>query len=215
MIGVLLKSLGYFVLFPLIFIILSYYLYRIRHDLKALSNLKNKDKLIKKSIKKSYSRIKKLEALFIICIILFIPFTYFLGASYTETMMHREERGGTSAFGRSYPILDPVVYEIGPSYDLKKIKDQMYNKTNIWHPDSVFDQVNLEKLDKYPGRFTAYRLRDNRIIITYQYLSPVPILKSYGFSLVSINETERPLLMREHSVIYPQNPDDASRILVN
>lgn len=215
MIDVLLKSLGYYALFPIVFVILSFYLYRYRHDLKALSNLENKDKVIKKSIKKSYSRIKKLEALFIICIILFIPFTYFLGASYTETMMHREERGGTSAFGRSYPIMDPVVYEIKPTSDLDKLKSKMNETESIWHPDDLLDKINLERLDKYPGKFAAYRLRDNRIIVTFQYISPVPVLNSYGFSLVPVNETEKVLLMSKRSIVFPSNPDTASRVLVD
>lgn len=215
MIDVLLKSIGYYFLFPIIFIILSFYLYRYRHDLKALSNLENKDKVVKKSIHVSYSRLRKLEAVFVICILIFIPFTYFLSASFSETMMHREERGGTSVFGRSYPIMDPVVYEIKPTEDLKEMRNKMNDSESIWHPEKILSQVDLERLDKFPGKFSAYRLRDNRIVITFQYISPVPIIKAYGFSLVPVNDTERALLMRVTSITYPSNPDDLSRVLVD
>ncbi len=215
MIEVLLKSIGYYFLFPIVFIILSFYLYRYRHDLKALSNLEDKDKVIKKSIHVSYSRIKKIEALFVICILIFIPFTYFLTASFSDTMMHREERGGTSAFGRSYPIMDPVVYEIEPTEDLEKLKNKMNDSVSIWHPEDVLKQIDLDRLDRFPGKFSAYRLRDSRLVITFQYVSPIPIIKSYGFSLVPVNDTERPLLMREESITYPYNPDDVSRVLVD
>jgi len=216
MIGVALKTIGYYAIFPLIFIILIIYIYRYKHDIIALSNLKNKDKVVDKSIKITFKKVRKLEIAFVIALLLFMPYMYVLGSDYTDTLVHREERGGTALAGRTFVIRDTVVYEIEASYDLEDIKEEMHKTPTIWHPNSTLKQTDLEKLDKYPGKFSAYRLLDERIILIFQYVSPVPIIKSYGFSLIAINETTKvPLLMNSETIVYPFNPDDASRVLVS
>ncbi len=126
MIGVALKTIGYYAIFPLIFIILIIYIYRYKHDIIALSNIKNKDKVIDKSIKITFKKVRKLEIALVIALLLFMPYMYVLGSDYTDILVHREERGGTSFFGRFYRIRDPVVDMIGPTNDLQKLKDKMY-----------------------------------------------------------------------------------------
>ena len=143
-----------------------------------------------------------------------MPFMNIMGSNYCNTMVHREARGGTSFFGRFYRIQDPVVSKIGPSDDLLKFKNKMYENKTRWFPDQLKKIVDLDRLDKYPGRFTIYRLRDNRIILVYRYISPMPVLKTYGFILLNKEDQTKLLLMKEETYVFPQNPDEASEILI-
>lgn len=214
MIGVLLKSIGYFFLFPIVFIALSYVLYRKKEDLLALSNIKTEDEVTKNSIKKSYSRIRKIEIAFVLTILIFMPFMYLLGGSYTQDMVHREERGGV-ALERSFPILDPVIYQIGPTEDIKEVKNEIEKDDHIWHPGQLKEKVDFEHLNKFPGKFSLYRLLDNRLIVIYHYISPVPTYKSYGFMIEVVNKEEKLLLMKKDTIVYPMNPDRCSKVFIS
>ncbi len=213
MVITLLKTLSYYLLFPLILIILTIYLYKLRKQLIALLKVQKSNKVIQKSRKKSFSKIKKLEIAFVIIILIFMPFMNIMCSDYFNTMVHREERGGTSFFGRFYRIRDPVVDMIGPTNDLQKLKDKMYENETRWFPDQLTKIVDLKDLNKYPGRFTIYRLLNNRMILAYQYVSPIPILKTFGIISVNYEESTKLLIMKEETYVFPQNPEDGTEIL--
>ncbi len=213
MVSVLLKFIGYYLLFPILLLTLGKYLYRYKKDLYALKNLNKSDDMVRKSIKKSISKIRKLELAFVITILIFMPFMNIMGSNYCNTMVHREARGGTSFFGRFYRIQDPVVSKIGPLDDQDELNSKIYENESRWFPDQLKKIVDLDRLDKYPGRFTIYRLRDNRIILVYQYVSSMPVLKTYGIVLINKDDQTKLLLMKEETYVFPQNLDDGSKIL--
>ncbi len=105
-------------------------------------------------------------------------------------------------------IMDPVIESLGPSYDTASIVEEMEEYSLRWMYEDIAGVVDFDDLTRLPGRLAVYRLRDTRYIITYTYLTPVPMMRAYGFRFVSIGDgTYQMIHSREETYIYPMYPD--------
>ena len=159
-------------------------------------------------------KINKFAVLFLILILVFLPLWNFT-ASVTLDQNIQSERAHVPG---GYPVMtNPVSQRIAPTYNTDQALQEMEENPSIWLPEQVKEHVDLEELTSLPGRIAIYRLRGGRYIITYTYLAPYPIMRTYGFEIREIldeetNEEQIELvLMKEKTYIYPdiaRNPDD-------
>lgn len=220
----LLLTFAYYAIFPVIFFIGVWVLKKRGEDLKNVKLLRRtEDKKKQRYIKNVGFKIKKYEALFLILLLLFSVGWNFIAASYCDYSMHNQLSGSTGKKGPAYANQDPVKNSLGPSRDTDKIISKMEENPDIWFPEEVKDQIDLEKLTMIPGHLAVYRLINSRYIITYTYASPYPIIKAYGFLIFEEeknsmdNESEIQetiLLMKERTIMYPEDPNLANDFIM-
>lgn len=220
----LLLKFAYYAIFPAIFFIGIWLLKKRGEDLKNVKLLRRSEEIKKeKYIKNIESKIKKYEALFLISLLLLSGGWNFIAASYCDYSMHSQLSGSTGAKGPAYANQDPVKNSLGPSRDTDKIISRMEEEPNRWFPKEVKDQIDLEKLTMIPGHLAVYRLINSRYIITYTYASPYPIIKAYGFLIFEEEKNstdnqseiqEALLLMKERTIMYPEDPNLAKDFIM-
>ncbi len=172
---------------------------------KRKTNIKNK-----KIINEKKKDIKRIQIYFVLFLIISLPTWGFFSSEISDSQMSREVHGvGFGAF-----VTNPVVESLGPSYDSEKIIDKMRSNPSVWLPIILDEVVNIDKVTKYPGRLAVYRLIQDRYVITYTYLAPFPITKSYGIELIDTGDEDYKILSRgEQTVVFPLNPGDASSVV--
>ncbi|MGM0510134.1 MAG: hypothetical protein ACQESD_03290 [Thermoplasmatota archaeon] len=134
---------------------------------------------------------------------------------YSDNEIHRELYGGTGAKGPAYAYQDPVIYSLGPSYDVQEIESKMKDKPNRWHYEQIDEAVDIDNLTRYPGSLAVYRLLRDRVIVTYTYLSPCPMIRTFGFVIKEVDGEELFLLIDQDTIIFPGNPTKADRVLLD
>ncbi len=204
---VLLFAIYYFI-FPISCMIFIIYLRGALREIKYLQTFKGKDRKTME-IKKLLSKMRKYEALFVVFLIVFLPIWSHTTSVYTDSVMHSEYRGGLTPLGRAYGSLDPVRTQIGPTYDIEKVKEKMRVDKDLWLPEEIEKKIDLDKLTRIPGRLALYRLEERRYVITYTYLGPYPIIKSFGFYQTTDDEL---ILLKEKILFYPLYPNDAGKV---
>lgn len=219
MLGLTILKTIYYGAFPAIFLIGLFLLHKRSNEIKQVRHLRRSNDIKKDQyIKKIKSRIKKYEALFLISLLLFSAGWNMLASTYCDNAMHSQMGGAIGPLGEAYGNQDPVVTSLGPSYDSDKIINKMEEKPDVWFPEDVKDQVDLDKLTKMPGQLAVYRLNKYRYVITYTYMAPYPVIKAYGFFIDDKANTsdfqEKLILMREQTIIYPEDPNLANDFII-
>ena len=158
-----------------------------------------------KLYKNSLHRIKKLQIYLIIALIILLPMWNFAADYTANSSVHSEIISG----GLHPQKRDPVVFEISPTFDIDKVYRKIENNPSKFRPELIKKVVSLDELTRYPGRLAIYRLRDNRIIITYSYIGMYPVIKGYGFQFL---ENGKIVIQRETTVVYPFNPSEVSNL---
>lgn len=226
MIATTLLKIVYYVAFPAVFFVGIWLIRNRRKEIKSIKYLRRSDKIKKDEyVKKVKSRIKKYEALFLISLLLFSVGWSLISSTYCDHAMHSQMYGGKgSPKGPAYSNVDPVQYSLGPSYDTDEIINKMEKEPGIYLPEEVKEKVDLDRLTSMPGRLAVYRLTNYRYVLTYTYTAPYPVIKAYGFLIYeekvdspSGNDSavqERLLLMKEQTIIYPEDPNLANDFIM-
>jgi len=159
-------------------------------------------------------KIKRFEIVFLIAVMILLPSLHLTTSMYCDNEIHRELYGGTGVKGPAYAYQDPVLFSLGPSYNIDKVESKMKEKPDIWHYEQIEEAIDLDDLTRYPGSLAVYRLLRQRVIVTYTYLSPYPIIKTYGFVVKQVDGEELFILMKKDTIIFPENPSKAGKILL-
>ncbi len=200
--------------------------YLTKTSTKTLRKKGEEDK--ERYLRRAEKKMKKYQTVFVVLLLIGLPLWGYTASAYCEFTMHRELAGRRMGpMGKAYDISDPVYRSLGPSYDTDKILEKMREDNDTWLPEKVDEQINLDALTRYPGRFAVYILKDHRYILTYSYLSPYPVIKSYGFLLTGTDEfgegnqtdgeelnTQSLILIQKHTIIYPLNPAIAQKTVM-
>ncbi len=202
-------------LIPVAFIIISWKLWYDKGYLNSFWTGWNKQKL-EKEYKKLKIKLYKTIAIFVIVLLITLSIWGFVATEIIDHQLKRERIGG-SVFS---PVFrDPVTHQIGPSYELDPILEEMEDNPGIWIPEELQGKVDFEDLTSIPGRLTVYRLRQElfgpRIIITYTYISPLPITRAYGFQFEIPEEDGEEVVFyvaREENYLFPMDPGAVSEI---
>ncbi|MFW5904257.1 MAG: hypothetical protein ACOCTK_02195 [Candidatus Saliniplasma sp.] len=157
-------------------------------------------------------KIKKYQIVLIVLILILLPSWHVATTYYTDYGVHKELRGSTGVFGPLYEQHDPVGQSIGPSYDVDGITAQMKEDQNIWRYEQLDEAIDFSDLTRVPGSLAVYRLIDNRIIVTYTYLAPYPLVKTFGFVIKDIQGEETFILINKDTIIFPQSPHKAGDV---
>ena len=158
-----------------------------------------------KIFNKSHKRIKRLQIYMVIALVILLPLWNFAAENRAHNAIHTEIIGG----GLRPTTVDPVVFEIGPTFDVQKVYDEIEEKPSIYRPDLINKVVSLDQLTSYPGRLAVYRLRSSRVIITYTYFGIYPVIKAYGFQFI---EGRGIVAQSETTIVYPMSPAEASSV---
>lgn len=90
---------------------------------------------------------------------------------------------------------------------MKKVIETIKNKEERWLPDQVEEVVDLDRLANFKGRIAVYRTYDQRYIITYTYLLPYPLIKSFGFKYVKTDDSHLKIIKKDkRTIFYPLSP---------
>lgn len=215
----------YYLLIPLIILIISWeikkekiYFYFATNEEENLKgglidlSRKEKEGIYDKHdeiIKNSYKKLKRLQVFLIIALIISIPVWHIM----TVNIVHEDAH-----FTKVNPIgpdggggmgeIDPVIYEIKPTYDISSVKEKMEEYPKSFRPEIVYKAIDIDDLTKVPGKMAVYRLGNNRILVTYTYLSPYPIIKGFAINLFN-NDEKIDYIVEEETFIYPESPGDA------
>lgn len=89
---------------------------------------------------------------------------------------------------------------------------EIYERPPLWRNwfiEEVREEVDLDRLTRLPGRLAVYFLekrspRERFLVVTYNYLSPLPITRTFAFSVFE-NEA---FFVEEDIIIYPEDPSN-------
>ncbi|MBS3786655.1 hypothetical protein KGY79_00500 [Candidatus Bipolaricaulota bacterium] len=156
----------------------------------------------------------RLRIIFVIILIVFLFSWHFITSELADIRMRREMEFG---LGGVYSE-NPIVVSLGPTYNVSEVIDTMNKKEERWLPDKVKEVVDLENLTNFKGKIAVYRTYDQRYIITYTYLLPYPIIKSFGFKYVKTDDGRLKIIKKDkRTIFYPLGPGivDNTAKLVN
>ncbi|MBS3816266.1 MAG: hypothetical protein KGY76_01740 [Candidatus Thermoplasmatota archaeon] len=155
-------------------------------------------------------KLKKLQVILVVFLIIFLPVTNVLSSSLTDIYMDKDQKV-VSAFGASISM-HPVNRQIGPSFDTQSVIEKMEDSEKTWYLDDIRAQIDLEGLTSIPGRLAVYKMSrpmaESNIVITYAYLSPLPIIRVFGFIIFEGSEEygDGAELWEDETIVYPMNP---------
>jgi len=198
----------YYVLFPLGLIIPILIIWRKKDFITGISKFgEGREDRSSPMLRKHMGDIKKLQVFLVVFLLIFLPVMNFTFSDLSDITMSRDRRyfGG---LGRSR-VYDPVRRQIGPYRDTDAVLEEMRQNPDDWYLEDIEEQLDFDEITRIPGEMAVYFLdkRDSRhIVITYTYLSPIPISRVYGFWVYDMIEDERASLEKQETVIYPMNP---------
>jgi len=197
----------YYILFPVGFILL---LNEILSKRDYLENLKSygeeRTKKNKKAIDETEADFKKLQVMLVVFILLLIPAVNFTFYGLQEITIDRARiyHGGFSS-----TLYSPLERQIGPTTDIDSVLREMEESTDRepWYLEDIKEEIDFDDLTRFPGRLAVYYLRKRdtgmeHIVITYNYFSPLPITRVYGFNIFH----DSAHLAEEDTIVYPLNP---------
>jgi len=163
-------------------------------------------------LEKNNKQLKNLKILLVIFILISIPALNLTFHGLQDISMRRSRN--YMSWETEFPAhFDYVVQKIGPNFDGETVIEQMEEDSRDWYLDDIGDQVDLGDIVSSPGRITVYRLRSTqahpeRIVITYSYLSPLPITRSIEFIVLE----DKAFLEADNFIVYPMPPSTAAPI---
>ncbi|MFP3872115.1 MAG: hypothetical protein ACLFVL_04465 [Candidatus Aenigmatarchaeota archaeon] len=177
-----------------------------KHDfLKGFKTFsaENRDSSI---LKKNNKRVKILQVLLIIFILLSVPALHMTSNRLTDITMHRSR--SYLSYETVFPAhVDFVAEKIGPNSDVEAVIEEMEKSTTDWHLDDIREEVDLEEITRFPGTLTVYQMRSTvshfeKIVINYAYFSPIPVTRSLQFTVIQ----EKAFLEEDKTLVYPMPP---------
>lgn len=188
-------------------------LYKKRKFMEGTSDFsKGREKTSSPIIEKDKKGIRKFQTFLVVFLILFLPLVNLSTSSLSDRTMAKDYLVH-GIFSRS--TYDPVDYKVGPSFDTSYVIEEMEEAENReWHLEDIRDQIDLDEITKVPGRLGAYYLtkrfgggtRASYIVITYTYISPLPITRTFGFRIYDSDGGKEAVLGVEDTIMYPMNP---------
>lgn len=196
--------------------ILLYFYYKLKSQKEFIDFFRNKSEGFTETgdrTSKVEKKRRRVKIAFFIVMVLFLASWHFVASEIIDIRMSQEiQFSGMGSYRK-----DPVVVSIGPTYDVKKVINTIKNKENRWIPEKICQVVNLDQLTGYPGRIAAYRTYDGRYIITFTYLLPYPVAKSFGIQYVETENGDLKIIKKDtKTVFYPFNPgslDNTAKLL--
>lgn len=177
-------------------------------SLESRDSPKNKERSEKIEKKRYWTRI-----IFIIIVVAFLSSWHLVTSELADIRMRREMNFGLAGVY----FENPVVVSLGPTYDVNKVTETINNKEERWLPNQVEEIVDLEGLSNFKGRIAVYRTYDQRYIITYTYLLPYPVIKTFGFNYVKTDDGQLKIIKKDkRTIIYPFGPgivDDTAKLI--
>lgn len=194
----------YFLGFPLI---LLYFYFKLRHQAGFVDFLGgvngNQGKDSSERTEKAKRKRRNTKIVFTVVLILFLLSWHLITADLVDLRIKGEVKYG----GGGMYTENPVVVSLGPTYNGSEIVRTMKEKETRWLPKQVEKVVSLDKLANSWGRIGVYRTYDQRYVITITYLSPWPVVRSYGFQYVETEGGGKKILKKERkTVFYPLDP---------
>lgn len=205
----ILLTITYYVVLPLVFIYPIIVIIKKKNYLKGTVFFsKGREDSSKPIIKKSFFSIQRFKIFFVIYILIFIPLTHL---NSTELMDRHIQIDRSPAPGPGEGVIyNPVPNwgKIGPYFDTNEVLREMRREPERWHLENITDELDFDEISRIPGRLTAYyqqKVYWDYIILTYSYLSPLPITRVYGFRIIE----DEAFLRYEDTIVYPMSPDQA------
>ncbi len=188
-------------------IILIYFYFKLRHQAGFADFLStvngNQGKESSERTEKAKKKRRRTKIIFAIVLVLFLFSWHLITADLVDLRFKGEVKYG----GGGMYTENPVVVSLGPTYNGAEIVRTMKEKESRWLPDQVEKVVDLDKLANSWGRIGVYRTYDQRYVITITYLSPWPVVRSYGFQYVETENGEKKIIKKERkTVFYPLDP---------
>lgn len=203
----ILPALYYILYFAGLPLILIYFFVKLRSEkefIQFFSDLNTRD--TEENIDnegKSRKRYRATKITFLVILLAFLGSWHYIASEVTHLRMVRELKFGAGGIYNE----KTVVVSLGPTYDVKSVTNTIKEKKERWLPEKVEKVVNLESLKKRKGRIAVYRTYDRRYVITFTYLLPYPVIKSYGFQYVKTEGGKLKIIKKDQkTVFYPLNP---------
>jgi len=200
--------LVYYLVLPLGFIFLIWKIWQKRDELKGASEFGSRKKN-SPELKKKVGEMERLQVFFIIFLLLFIPSSTLISSQIQEVSIEYD-RMAAGGFGQSIEYRQ-VKRQLGPSYDTESIISEMETAPSYrsWYIEDIREEVDLERLTRLPGRLAVYYLdkretREQFVIITYSYFSPLPITRTFVFRVFD----DEAFFYEENTIVYPGNPSN-------
>lgn len=213
-----LYHIAYYFLLPGILLPFIWIVYQKKKTLKTYEERRSKRNKFRDtdadSRESTAKSIKKYQTIMIVLFLILLPLWHVTTTMYCDHGMHRELWGKSGYLGPAYSISDPVQESIGPSYDIERVKSQMKEAPKMWGYEQVNEAIDFDELTKLPGSLAVYRIRLQRLVVTYTYLSPYPIIKTFGFMIKLVESEPVFMLMSKDTLIFPQNPNSAGRVIL-
>lgn len=200
-------------IFPLGFIILIVQIWQKKSELRGTTYFSKGREIDSSAVMKDDRKdIKNFQVAIVLLILLFMPLSHYSSTTLSDGLMDRDRifRGEGSY------IDNPVETKIGPSSDTDSVIGEMERNDLYWADwiiDGIKEEIDFDELTRLPDRLGVYKLRrsatrEEHVIITYSYFSPIPITKVYGFGMLS-GQKEIWLQEGPNTIIYPMDPADA------
>ena len=162
-------------------------------------------------LEKNRKKLKNLTILLVIFILISMPVLHLASHGLQDISMHRSRNymSHETAFPAHF---DYVNNKIGPSLDREGVIEEMETAKYInWYIEDIKEQIDIDELTNPPGRITVYQFRETqadpeRIVITLDYLTPIPITRSLEFVVIQ----GRAFLEEDKFIAYPMPPTMAA-----
>ncbi len=162
-------------------------------------------------LEKNRKKLQNLTILLVIFILISMPALHLASHNLQDISMHRRRNylSGETIFPAHF---DYVVDKIGPTIDGESVIEQMETGGyRNWHFDDIQSELDIEDITSPPSRITVYRFREissypQRIVITIDYLTPIPISRSIEFVVIQ----GRAFLEEDKFIAYPMPPTMAA-----
>lgn len=197
-------------------VILLYFYFKLRHQAGFADFLGgvngNQGNEGSERTKKAKQKLRRTQVAFAVVLVLFLLSWHLITSDLVDLRFKGEIKSGPAGMYTE----NPVVVSLGPTYDVNETVQTIQEDESRWLPNEVKEVVDLDKLAKKWGRIAVYRTYDQRYVITFTYLAPWPVVKSYGFQYVETENGEQKIIKKERkTVFYPLDPgivDDTAKL---
>ncbi len=197
----------YYLILPAGLIYFIWKIWQKKDQLQGLADFGSKKKTIPE-LKKRIGEMERLQVFIIIFLLLFVPVSNLVSYQVLELSMEYDHMP-VGGFGQSIEYRQ-LKRKLGPSYDSDSIISHMETDDTSWFIEDIREDVDFESLTRIPGLLAVYHL-DKRatgeefIVITYHYLSPIPIIRSFVF-FVDVDGVFLHPEYGEQTIVYPVTP---------
>ncbi|MFO7991288.1 MAG: hypothetical protein R6U61_03220 [Thermoplasmata archaeon] len=198
----------YYVCIPVVIIFLTWRLYIEKKYGDFFKSKYYQTKAKEELYQVSEERLQKIKVILVTVFLVLLPMWGLVASEITHQEMYYELVFIEDTYTHRNPVLD----SLGPSFNTDEIIKEMKYNPDAWHPDLFEEIVDLDQLTKYPGRMAVYILVEDRYIITYTFLAPVPIVKGYGFQINEVDGEDVMIAQNEGTYIFPMEPSPTGRL---